>query len=453
MGKLRADLLDCNSARSVSLARLVSCVLPPACFTVLVVCLAGAASTANAYCAYVTSAARNVLEGSQDTISVIDTATNAVVSNLAVGIGPVWLAITPGGRFAYVANCGRTCWHDDAVEAAVSVIDTGSNAVVRTVQVGSGPFGVGIGTTPNGERAYVANQAGNSVSVLDTSTMALTTTITFDWAPYAVSVAPNGPWAYVSSCRGPCPGSGSVVSVIDTSTDEVQTTVPDIDVRTVSPNGLVAYGVNQSSNAVLVIDTEKLRADPSVAVIKTIPAGNFPWEVAVTPGGRFAYVANCGNGCFDTAATGSSVMVIDTALNTVVNTMPVADGNNPWNVAITPDGRFAYVTNGFSNTVSVIDTATALTDPAHAVTTTVPVGPRPFGIAIASLPMCVDGHPTCVGDCGVDRQVTVDELLTMVNIALGNADASACPAGDANHDGQITIDEILTAVNGALNGC
>ena len=49
--------------------------------------------------------------------------------------------------------------------------------------------------------------------------------------------------------------------------------------------------------------------------------------------------------------------------------------------------------------------------------------------------------------------VTVDELLTLVNIALGNADISTCLPGDANHDMQITIDEILTAVNNALNGC
>jgi subtilisin family serine protease len=59
----------------------------------------------------------------------------------------------------------------------------------------------------------------------------------------------------------------------------------------------------------------------------------------------------------------------------------------------------------------------------------------------------------CVGDCNGDGQVTVDEILTMVNIALGNADLSACTAGDANDDGHITVDEILTAVNHALNGC
>jgi hypothetical protein len=61
--------------------------------------------------------------------------------------------------------------------------------------------------------------------------------------------------------------------------------------------------------------------------------------------------------------------------------------------------------------------------------------------------------PTCAGDCGDDGQVTVDEILIMVNIALGNLDVSQCQGGDANHDGQITIDEILTAVNNALNGC
>ncbi len=59
----------------------------------------------------------------------------------------------------------------------------------------------------------------------------------------------------------------------------------------------------------------------------------------------------------------------------------------------------------------------------------------------------------CVGDCNGDGEVTVDELLTMVNIALENPLVSECPAGDGNADGEITIDEILTAVNNALSGC
>jgi hypothetical protein len=60
---------------------------------------------------------------------------------------------------------------------------------------------------------------------------------------------------------------------------------------------------------------------------------------------------------------------------------------------------------------------------------------------------------TCTGDCGSDGHVTVDEVLTLVNIALGTANMTMCPAGDATHDGHITVDEILAAVNNALQGC
>jgi hypothetical protein len=47
----------------------------------------------------------------------------------------------------------------------------------------------------------------------------------------------------------------------------------------------------------------------------------------------------------------------------------------------------------------------------------------------------------------------VDELVKMVNIALGSADLSTCTAGDQNDDKQIIINEIVVAVNNALSGC
>lgn len=48
---------------------------------------------------------------------------------------------------------------------------------------------------------------------------------------------------------------------------------------------------------------------------------------------------------------------------------------------------------------------------------------------------------------------TVNELITKVNIALGNAPLSACIAGDADGSGDITINEIIAAVKKALSGC
>jgi hypothetical protein len=59
----------------------------------------------------------------------------------------------------------------------------------------------------------------------------------------------------------------------------------------------------------------------------------------------------------------------------------------------------------------------------------------------------------CVGDCGGDGVVTVGEILTMVNIALGTTDVAMCTVGEAAQDSRITVDEILTAVNNALQGC
>jgi hypothetical protein len=61
--------------------------------------------------------------------------------------------------------------------------------------------------------------------------------------------------------------------------------------------------------------------------------------------------------------------------------------------------------------------------------------------------------PACVGDCNGDGEVTVDDLLVMVNIALGLRPLVDCPAGDGNDDGMITIDDILIAVNNALLSC
>ena len=70
----------------------------------------------------------------------------------------------------------------------------------------------------------------------------------------------------------------------------------------------------------------------------------------------------------------ATVSVIDVATNTVIATVPV--GKRPWNMAITPDGRKLYVANGRSNSVSVIDTQSnqKLKD--------IAVGEMPWGVVI-----------------------------------------------------------------------
>lgn len=59
----------------------------------------------------------------------------------------------------------------------------------------------------------------------------------------------------------------------------------------------------------------------------------------------------------------------------------------------------------------------------------------------------------CPGDCNVDSAVTVDEILAIVNVALGTTGVDACHAADVDQNGAVTIDELLTAVTVALNVC
>lgn len=58
----------------------------------------------------------------------------------------------------------------------------------------------------------------------------------------------------------------------------------------------------------------------------------------------------------------------------------------------------------------------------------------------------------CAGDCNVDGVTSVDEIVTLIQLALGAA-ATPCSAGDLDADGAITVDEIVRAVDVALRGC
>ena len=87
----------------------------------------------------------------------------------------------------------------------------------------------------------------------------------------------------------------------------------------------------------------KLRA--SIRLI--ISVGSSPEEVAISPNGATAYVTNEGD---------NTVSVIDTESNDATGMISV--GSAPFGVAVTPTGTEVYVTNVGGNTVSVIDTNT-----------------------------------------------------------------------------------------------
>jgi len=52
---------------------------------------------------------------------------------------------------------------------------------------------------------------------------------------------------------------------------------------------------------------------------------------------------------------------------------------------------------------------------------------------------------SCPGDCNGDGEVSINELIIGVNIALGAQAISACAAMDSNGDGAVTVNELIRA--------
>jgi len=114
---------------------------------------------------------------------VIDTASKQVVATVAgVGYGPLAIAITPDGNYAYVTNLGSN---------TISVIATATNMVVATIPDVSSPSGVAV--TPDGKHAYVSNGGSNTVSVIATASNMAVDTIPVGNGPSAVGIVPPPP--------------------------------------------------------------------------------------------------------------------------------------------------------------------------------------------------------------------------------------------------------------------
>ncbi len=106
-------------------------------------------------------------------------------------------------------------------------------------------------------------------------------------------------------------------------------------------------------------------------------------------------------------------------------------------------------------------TFTATFTPSQTPTSTATITPSvtpSVTLTATGVPPVLTATPThtpvgiCVGDCNNDGAVTIDELITLVNIALGTAQPSACPHGIPS-GAEVDVALIIQAVNAALIGC
>lgn len=143
------------------------------------------------------------------------------------------------------------------------------------------------------------------------------------------------------------------------------------------------YIANENADTVSVIDAASFK------VLTSVRVGKMPHNVQISPDGKVVWVTNNGEPDMDAApghsgmkkaehavmAKPGAVWLIDTGADAVIAKIPV--GLHPAHVVLTPDGRFAYITNGGDNSVTVIDAV------ARSVVATIPVGKFPHGLRFA----------------------------------------------------------------------
>jgi YVTN family beta-propeller protein len=150
---------------------------------------------------------------------------------------------------------------------------------------------------------------------------------------------------------------------------------------------VTVLATNEGSGTVSVIQ--------GTTVVATIPVGNRPRGLAISPDGKRAYIA---------LGRDDAVAVLDIAKHEVVDRIPV--GSDPEQVALSPDGRTVYVSN------EAIDSATAVTVDGHAMKFRVAVGKEPEGVIVSP-----DGSKTYVtGE--TDSTVTVLDAASGKRLAV-----------------------------------
>jgi len=324
-----------------------------------------------------------------------DLAADEVTTTLSLGSDscPLFIAVTPDGDRVYVSTRYRGVYNID----------------LKTLTVGAPVLGVGqvfgIAVSPGGDVVYAADRTSQCLWLISTSSNSLVGSVPcVEPGQGSIAVSLDGQYVYVPSYAG--------VRVINTTTRAEVKLIPAGDYLggvTVTRDGkhlCIAEGITDTL-ALYDVETD---------IVSRVPvAGTLPLGVAVTPNGEEVYIACNGDWLY--------------LLNLVVDIISLADGSRiashpmggqPAYIAMTPDGRYAYVTISDDNAVRVIDTLTH----ARCWDRGVAVGDFPWGIAITP-----DGSRACVANYQ-------DGTVSVIAIAAGEeptivADFAASDGEDA----------------------
>jgi YVTN family beta-propeller protein len=197
-------------------------------------------------------------------VLVYDATTNALLNTINVGMMAAELTFSSDGTKAYVAN-----GDDDSI----TVINASTKAIITTITVGDNPVGAWTGSN---NKMYVDNEDGQTISVIDVATNSVDETITLGFMPGIASY--NGPKneLWVSD-----PMAGKVhYWTWDTGMNmwmhgSSLNTGAGAHAIAFTNDGNTAYVTNQTANTVSVVNTV------NHTVIKTINVGKKPNGIVI----------------------------------------------------------------------------------------------------------------------------------------------------------------------------
>jgi DNA-binding beta-propeller fold protein YncE len=258
--------------------------------------------------AYDQTAVRQALQPGHDEVMFFDLKTplnphllgTLPLENSIIG-PPTNVAVTPDQSLALIANSVHSQEADSGWKAAPAdelfVVDLAATppSLRQTVRVGRQPSGIAI--SPDGRFALVANRDDKSISVLKIEDRNVSVTDTIPTRETVGSVA-------------------------------------------IAPDGHLAIATETTAHKALLLSISESQ---KVTVVRDLWVGLFPWNVAITPDGRTALVNDIGNAGQSDGSV-KTVSVLDLTGNTSHVRQYLTVGDAPEGLAISPNGEFAALT-------------------------------------------------------------------------------------------------------------
>jgi YVTN family beta-propeller protein len=312
-----------------------------------------------------------VANAGSDSVSVIDSGDDKIMDTIELGASPTDITASIDGKRVFVISS-----QDDTLLA----IDAGSNEVVATINLGCAPDKVAA--SPDGKKAYVVCTEAKRVLVVDIANERVSAKISQPFVPIYAATTLDGRKLYVSH-RG-----DNAISVIDTNSNsvrkEIRLNMPPGRL-VVSPDGKTLYfGLRQS---VQEFSTEKIDIDNDRLVTHSYRGTYCSDGFAVSPDGKNMY-------CIDSFTLGEAIAVSDLSKSEgmTVNTRKL--DFVPRSIAMSAKGDKIYLANRENGYVCMIDIGSGTnvfagsdSDVAveleNAPTTIIAAGYGPIGMAVA----------------------------------------------------------------------